>query len=68
LHNKTLPVIDREGALSLVQARIDEIAPNISTKRQSKRAQLYELLADLTDEDGAATELEDMGIWDDDFE
>ena len=30
---------------------------------QSKRGQLYELMADLTDEDGALTDLEDMGWW-----
>ena len=33
--------------------------------RQSRRAQLFETLADLTDEDGALTELEDLGIWED---
>lgn len=62
----TPQTIAREDAQTLIQARIDEIAPNVTPSHQSKRAQLFELLADLTDEDGATTELEDLGIWDDD--
>lgn len=64
--NHMIPqVIAREDAQGLVQARIDEITPYVTPLNQSKRAQLFELLADLTDEDGATTELEDLGIWDD---
>ena len=36
-------------------------------KQNGKRGKLYEMLADLTDEDGALTELEDLGeLFDDD--
>ena len=54
-----------EDAQALIQARLDEIAPNVTPPAQSKRAQLYEMIADLTDEDGAISELEDLGVWDD---
>jgi hypothetical protein len=54
-----------EDALALIQERRDEIAPNVTPPHQSKRAKLFEMLADLTDEDGAETDLEDLGIWDD---
>jgi hypothetical protein len=60
------PTIPKADAQTTIQARIDEIAPNIvNPPHQSRRAQLFEMLADLTDEDGATTELEDLGIWDD---
>src|SRR5258708_38023095 len=55
-----------EDAQALVQERLAEIAPSVSSPHQSKRAKLFELLADLTDEDGALTDLDDLGIWDDD--
>ena len=38
----------------------------VTPPAQSKRAQLFEMLAELTDEDGAITELEDLGFWDND--
>lgn len=54
-----------EDAQALIQERIDEIAPYVTPPHPSKRAKLFEMLADLTDEDGAETDLEDLGIWDD---
>jgi hypothetical protein len=54
-----------EDAQALIQARLDEIAPLVTPPAQSKRAKLYEMIADLTDEDGAISELEDLDIWDD---
>lgn len=53
-----------EDAVALIQERRDEIAPCVTPPRQSERAKLFEMLADLTDEDGAYTDLEDLG---DDF-
>jgi len=57
--------LDSNDAQAWIQERIDEIAPYIKPQQQSRRAKLFEMLADLTDEDGATTELEDMNIWDD---
>ncbi len=63
----TLPQkITPEDTQALIQERLEEIAPYVAPPQQSRRAQLFELLADLTDEDGAYTDLEDMGIGDDD--
>lgn len=58
--------LDPEDAQAWIQERIDEITPQIQPHQQSMRAKLFEMLADLTDEDGATTELEDLGILDDD--
>ncbi|MCC7451782.1 MAG: hypothetical protein IT324_30515 [Anaerolineae bacterium] len=57
--------LDSDDAQAWIQERIDEITPSIKPHQQSKRAKLFEMLADLTDEDGATTELDDMNIWDD---
>ena len=50
-----------EEAQERLTERRQEIAPYVSQDSQSRRARLYELLAELTDEDGAYTELEDLG-------
>jgi hypothetical protein len=46
----------------LIQTRRDEIAEDMKQfpAEQSRSGVLYEFLADLTDEDGAATELDDL--------
>lgn len=49
-----------EEAQELLEQRRQEIAPYLSQETQIPRARLYELLADLTDEDGAYSELEDL--------
>jgi hypothetical protein len=58
---KPQPVIPKAEAEELLQKRLEEIGPRVTPAQQSKRAQLFEMLADLTDEDGAYTELEDLG-------
>ncbi len=50
-----------DEALAIITERQAEIAPEIGRQAQSSRGRLYEMLADLTDEDGALTELEDLG-------
>ena len=50
-----------EEVQTLLEQRRQEIAPYASEETQSARAKLYEMLADLTDEDGAWVELEDLG-------
>ncbi len=57
-----------EDAQMLIQDRRDQIAPDVTPLHQSKHAQLFELLADLTDEDGAYTELEDLDWSDEELE
>ncbi|MBX3083939.1 MAG: hypothetical protein KF716_20050 [Anaerolineae bacterium] len=54
--------VDRQEVEALIQARRDEIAEDMKhfPSEQSQSGILYEFLADLTDEDGAATELDDL--------
>lgn len=50
-----------EEAREQIQKRRVEITPYAREEPQSGRAKLYEMLADLTDEDGALVEIEDLG-------
>jgi hypothetical protein len=50
-----------EEAQEILEQRRQEIAPYVSEVSQSSQAKLYELLAEMTDEDGALAELEDLG-------
>ena len=50
-----------EEAQDMLERRRQEIAPYLADETQSPRGRLYELLADMTDEDGALAELEDLG-------
>lgn len=50
-----------EEAQELLEQRRAEIVPYVTEETQSARAKLFEMLADLTDEDGAYIELEDLG-------
>ena len=56
-----LPVITREEALEKIAEREAYVKANATSEPQSRRAQMYEILADLTDDDAALTEMEDMG-------
>ena len=53
--------LSQEEAEQLIQARQEDIAPYVTTGGQSKRGKLFEMLADMGDEDGAYSELEDLG-------
>lgn len=55
------PILPKTEALQLIQNRRDEIAPHVTNTQPSKAALLFGLLADLTDEDAALTELDDLG-------
>lgn len=56
-----------EETIAIITERQAEIAPEVGRQTQSSRGKLYEMLADLTDEDGALSELEDLGeLFDDD--
>ena len=57
--------VSQEEAEELLQARREAIAPYVRKDTQTGRGHLYELIADLTDDDGALSEMEDMGdLWD----
>ena len=53
--------IPKAVAARLIAQRHADIAPHIIHEEPSERAELFVLLADLTDEDAAYTELEDLG-------
>lgn len=55
--------LEKQAALKAISARHAEVASYVTNNPPSRRAQLYTLLADLTDEDGALSELEDLGDW-----
>lgn len=54
--------LDNNEVETLIQARRDEIAEDMKhyPSEQSRQGVLYEFLAELTDEDGAASELDDL--------
>jgi hypothetical protein len=47
---------------SILEERRDSIAAEIGSVSQTDRGRLFELLADLTDEDGAVAEIEDLDM------
>lgn len=58
--------LSHDEAETLIQERLDDVLPYVDGESQSGRGKLFELLADLTDEDGAIAELEDLaglGDW-----
>jgi hypothetical protein len=57
--------VSSEEAAALLRARREDIAPYAGQDRQSGRGRLFELVADLTDDDGTIAEMEDLGVlWD----
>jgi hypothetical protein len=52
--------ISKEEAQELLKQRMEDIAPYVDLDTQSERGKLFEILADLTDEDGALAEMEDL--------
>ena len=52
--------ISWEEAVEMVQERLESILPYVNQQQQSGRGKLFEMLADLTDEDGAYTEMQDL--------
>lgn len=54
-------VIAKREARERIEARRAAIAPYVTDEPPSPRARLFALLADMTDEDGAIAELDDLG-------
>ena len=52
--------LSKEETQEKLKQRMDAISPEIGQNKQSTRGEMFELLADLTDEDGAKAEMEDM--------
>lgn len=60
--------INKEQAEAILSQRIEEISPYVNDTSQSRSGQLFETLADLTDDDAAQAELQDLGDIFDDFD
>lgn len=58
---ETFPVIPKEEVYAQIKEREAFMRAQATPTKPSRRARMYELLADLTDEDGALSELEDLG-------
>jgi hypothetical protein len=52
--------IEKDEAKELIQNRRESISPDMQDNTQSDYGRLFEILADLTDEDGALAELQDL--------
>jgi hypothetical protein len=52
--------IEKDEAEDLILQRRVTIAPDVQVDTQTERGKLFELLADLTDEDGALAEMQDQ--------
>lgn len=57
----SLSILSKEAAYAQIKDREAFVRSQTTPTPPSERAKLYELLADLTDEDGALAELEDWG-------
>jgi len=55
--------VSLQDARWLIEARYHEIQDQARQAEQSNRGRIFELLADLTDEDGAWAEMQDLPDW-----
>jgi hypothetical protein len=55
--------IPKEEARQLIEARLAYVRAQAAHETQSRRGQIFEMLADLTDEDGALAEMDDLPDW-----
>lgn len=58
--------IDKDEAEELLRNRLEKITPYLGSSEQTEYGQLFEMLADLTDDDGALAEFQDLGdpgVW-----
>jgi hypothetical protein len=54
-------IVPKEEAQAIIQQRLESISPYVKSGTQSARGRLFEMLANLTDEDGAYAELQELG-------
>lgn len=57
------PTIARDEAKRIIEERYREVKASAQQDTQTRQGQLFEMLADLTDEDGAWAEMQDMPGW-----
>ena len=57
------PSLDREETLQQLSERAEQVAGYSARTAQSMRGALFEFIADLTDDDGAMGELDDLTGW-----
>ena len=56
--------VSKAEAEGLLHARREEIAPYAVQETQTRRGKLFEMLAEMTDDDGALAEMQDLGdLW-----
>jgi len=55
--NRKIPI---EEAEEILEKRTEEIKPYVGLDKQTERGRIFEILADLIDEDGALAEMEDL--------
>lgn len=60
--------LDKDEALSVIEQRRAEVEAYAAGHHQSERGRLFETIADMTDDDGALAEFEDLDEWLDDGE
>jgi hypothetical protein len=59
--------VDKQDAQWLIEERREAIQPYVNSQQQSKRGKLFEMIADMTDDDGTIAEMEDFpDLFDDD--
>lgn len=56
-----MPIIPKQEAYNQINERESFVRAQVNPAKPSRSAQMYELLAEFTDEDGALAELEDLG-------
>jgi len=54
-------IMTKEEVEEILRERREEIAPYVTDKAQSGRGKLFEMVAELTDDDGAIAEMDDLG-------
>jgi hypothetical protein len=52
--------VEKEKAKEQIRQRLESLLPYFDQPTQTRRGEIFELLADLTDEDGALAEMEDL--------
>jgi len=53
--------IPKDEANEIIQQRVESITPYLEEGKQTRRGWLFEMLAEMTDEDGALADLQDLG-------
>ena len=60
--------LSQEEVQECLTERLTDISPYLTHDTQSERGRIFEMLAELTDDDGAISEMEDLGTFFDDFD